>query len=325
MGVEGHRHRAQLRRRRATGRAGHGVPPRGRPARHRGAVGGLRRPPPRPDDRGRPADPGRRRRPVRRARGRADGARRRARARTGRDRGGRHGIRARPVRRRGRLPRRGVHRAAAQPHRRRADDVRPGQLRALPPQDLQRRLRRRRRGAAPLAVRDDPAHRGGRGRGHRRRLQGQRLGHGRRAARALDAGVRRRPEPLRRARGRGPRAHEGRDAQPPDRDQPVPRCRDRCRRRDPRRGCDGPRLAAEGRPHRVRRVEPPPARARRAVGAGALRRACAHREPARDHGRGADRGRGLQQRVRAAGARAASSACTSRPSTASAAASTSRS
>jgi phosphoribosylformylglycinamidine synthase len=29
----------------------------------------------------------------------------------------------------------------AQPHRRRADDVRAGQQRALPPQDLQRRLR----------------------------------------------------------------------------------------------------------------------------------------------------------------------------------------
>jgi hypothetical protein len=36
--------------------------------------------------------------------------------------------------------------ARAQPDRRRADDVRPGQLRALPAQDLQRRLDRRWRG-----------------------------------------------------------------------------------------------------------------------------------------------------------------------------------
>ena len=34
------------------------------------------------------------------------------------------------------------------------------------------------RAAASVAVRDDPAHRGGRRRGHRGRLQGQRLGHG---------------------------------------------------------------------------------------------------------------------------------------------------
>ena len=80
-------------------------------------------------------------------------------------------LRAGPVRRRGRLPRRGLHRAGPQPHRRRADDVRAGQLRALPAQDLQRRLRRRRRRAAALALRHDPAHRGGRRRGHRRRLQ----------------------------------------------------------------------------------------------------------------------------------------------------------
>ena len=50
------------------------------------------------------------------------------------------------------------HRARARPHRRRADDVRAGQQRALPAQDLQRRLRHRRRAAAPLAVPDDPPH-----------------------------------------------------------------------------------------------------------------------------------------------------------------------
>ncbi len=53
--------------------------------------------------------------------------------------------------------RRGVSRPGAQSERRRADDVRAGQLRALPAQDLQRRLGHRRRGAAALAVRDDQA------------------------------------------------------------------------------------------------------------------------------------------------------------------------
>jgi phosphoribosylformylglycinamidine synthase len=46
--------------------------------------------------------------------------------------------------------------ARAQPDRRRADDVRPGQFRALPPQDLQRRLDRRRRRPAAVPVRHDP-------------------------------------------------------------------------------------------------------------------------------------------------------------------------
>ena len=77
------------------------------------------------------------------------------------------------------------------------------------------------------------------GAGHRRRLQGQRLGHGGRPDRALAARVaatarRRYAGP----RGGRPRPHEGRDAQPPDRDLALPRSRDRCRRRDPRRGRD---------------------------------------------------------------------------------------
>ena len=55
-------------------------------------------------------------------------------------------------------------------------------------------------------------------------------------------------------------------------------------------------------PHRVRRVEPAPARARGALGGNDLRSARPHRQPARDHGRGADRRRGVQQRVRPAGA-----------------------
>ena len=60
-------------------------------------------------------------------------------------RGGQRRARPRAVRRRDRLPRHGVPRARARPDRRRADDVRAGQLRALPAQDLQRRLDRGRR------------------------------------------------------------------------------------------------------------------------------------------------------------------------------------
>ena len=49
--------------------------------------------------------------------------------------------------------------AAAQPQRRRADDVRAGQQRALPAQDLQRRFPHRRPGPAAVDVRHDPPHR----------------------------------------------------------------------------------------------------------------------------------------------------------------------
>ena len=120
-----------------------------------------------------------------------------------------------------------VHRPRAEPHRRRAHDVRAGQLRALPPQDLQRRLHRRRRAAGEVAVRDDPPHRGRQRAGHGRRVQGQRLGDGRRPDHPLGAGGYGRAERVRGHARRGPRPHEGRDPQPPDRDQPVPRRGDR--------------------------------------------------------------------------------------------------
>ncbi len=82
---------------------------------------------------------------VHRARGGADGPRRRARPRPYLPRGGQRHVRPGALGRRDRLPRRLVHDPRAQPHRRRAHDVRPGELGALPPQDLQRRLRGRRR------------------------------------------------------------------------------------------------------------------------------------------------------------------------------------
>ena len=106
--------------------------------------------------------------------------------------------------------------------------------------------------------------------------------------------------PYRARREAGARADEGGDAQPPDRDLALSRRLDRRRRRDPRRGLDRPRLEAQGRPDRLHRLQPPPSRDRRAVGARALRQARAHRQRAADHDRGADRRRRLQQRVRPA-------------------------
>ena len=110
----------------------------------------------------RPHDPGRVVRPD------PGGAPLRSRRAPPRDPGGRPGWRARgpgrgerrprpgPVRRRDRLPDRELHRPGAQPHGRGADDVRPGQLGALPAQDLQCRLGHRRRAPGPLPLRHDP-------------------------------------------------------------------------------------------------------------------------------------------------------------------------
>ncbi len=123
--------------------------------------------------------------------------------------------------RRDRLPARSLPHARPRSDRRRADDVRAGQQRALPPQDLQRRVRHRRRAAGGVAVPDDPPqHRGV----TRRRAVGvsrQRGGHRGLARRA----------PLSRSRDRrlsiraraGPYIDEGRDPQPPDGDLALSR------------------------------------------------------------------------------------------------------
>ena len=68
--------------------------------------------------------------------------------------------RARPRARAGRdrLSRRRLSPHGTRSDRRRAHDVRAGQLRALPAQDLQRALDRRRRRAGEEPLRDDPAH-----------------------------------------------------------------------------------------------------------------------------------------------------------------------
>ena len=68
-------------------------------------------------------------------------------------------------------------------------------------------------------------------------------------------------------------------------------------RRDPRRGRDRPGRQAEGRPLRLLRLEPADPRARAPVG-GARVAARPDRLAPRDHDRGTDRGRRLQQRVR---------------------------
>ena len=105
--------------------------------------------------------------------------------------------------------------------------------------------------AAALDVPDDQEHREARAAAHDRRLQRQRGGDGRPRGRALAArGLHQRAALLGAARAR-PCADEGRDAQPSDRDLAVPGRVDRRRRRDPRRRRDRSRLAAEGRAHRA--------------------------------------------------------------------------
>ncbi len=146
--------------------------------------------------------------------------------------------------------------ARPQSDRRRTDDVRAGQLRALPPQDLQRRLDRSTASSRPMSlfgmIRDThKAHPAG----HGGRLLRQLLGHRRR--RRSSASIRGAGRRLR-ATAERTDAHpdEGRDAQPPDRHLAVPGRGHRLRRRDPRRRRDRPRLQAQGRPVRLLGLQP---------------------------------------------------------------------
>ena len=160
--------------------------------------------------------------------------------------------RSRAVGRRNRLPGEEFRGARARSHRCRAHDVRAGELRTLPPQDLQRRLDHRRRASAEIAVRDDPQHAREESAGRALRLPRQRRRHGRRARQALLPESRERH--LRRDRRAHRHPHEGRDAQPPDRDLAVSgRCH-RIGRRDSRRRRHGPRRETESRAHGVLRV-----------------------------------------------------------------------
>ena len=196
--------------------------------------------------------------------------------------------------RRDRVPRGELSRARARSDRRRAHDVRAGELRALPAQDLQRRLDRRRRGAGQEPVRDDPRDAPRASARHGRRVFRQRGGDGGRDGRALLSARRRQVRRRERAHAH---ADEGRDAQPSDRDRAVPGRCDRLGRRDPRRRRDGPRRQAEGGARRLHGVEPAHSRLAPGVGAG-LRQARPHRVGAVDHARRPDRRGVVQQRVR---------------------------
>ncbi len=145
------------------------------------------------------------------------------------------------------------HGARAQPDRRRADDVRAGQLRALPPQDLQRRAGTI-DGARLRTCRlfgDDPAtptrcsHAGAPSSAYSRTTPRSCVGDVRpsAASRAAPAPTARPPSNTARRSEPAHVADEGRDAQPPDRHRPrspapppAPACEIRGRRRHrPRR------------------------------------------------------------------------------------------
>ncbi|XQU67685.1 hypothetical protein OJJOAM_000416 [Cupriavidus sp. H18C1] len=217
VGQQGHRYRAQLRPVAcAPDRAGHRIHgdlqegPAARPqdagpadARRRGRAAV------RPHDRDRGRHARRRGRAVRGTAGQAAAlhrpGRRPCRAGRGQRRDGPGAVRGRD-----RLSGRCLRQAGPQPDRRRADDVRAGQQRTLPPQDLQRDLDHRRRGTGQVAVRDDPQHAPAEPAGFDRRVFGQLGGDGGRCRRTLVPARRR--APVWPPSGADPYADEGRDA-----------------------------------------------------------------------------------------------------------------
>ena len=174
--LESDRHRARLRpRRRAAHRARQGLAPRGRCRAYARVARRARRAAVRPDDRdaarstrARRSACSRRIRAARSATSRSATIPEAALARVERVAG------TRALRWRDRLPRRRLRAAWPRSDRRRGDDVRAGEQRALPAQDLQCRLARRRRRHAALAVRHDPAHEGQESRRRAVRVQRQR-------------------------------------------------------------------------------------------------------------------------------------------------------
>ena len=195
---QGDRYRQAMRAARGRAhRAGHKVVLPGRRRISRDARGGPRSPVARPHDAGpvpAPLRGGGALLPDRRRADPRDRHRERGPRRAGDDERG-DGARPRPGG--DRPPARGVHRAPAQSARRRGDDVRPGQLRALPPQDLQRRMDGGRGGAGGHPLRDDPEHPGEEPRGGALRLPRQRGGDRRRPGAV--AGARARNRSLRRS------------------------------------------------------------------------------------------------------------------------------
>ncbi len=291
--VQGHRHRAPVR---PAGGAAHRARHRLLRRRQRRPQAGDRGLAPRSHDRDRARQPGSGRTAVPPCRAAAARIDRYFCARPRGAGGGqpRHGPRL--VRRRDRLSAGKFSRHRPQSHRCRTHHVRAGELRALPPQDLQCLLGDRRQGRGAYAVRHDPRDGKGQPAGHGARLFGQLRHHGRARNRAL----------LPRC-GRGlrlsPRDHahpdEGGDAQPSNRDFAFSgRCHG-LRRRDPRRGGDRPRSQAQSRSCGFFGVESAHSGLGAAMGSGA-RQARAHCLGPGHHARRTDRRRGVQQRVRPA-------------------------
>ena len=160
-------------------------------------------------------------------------------------------------------------RALLRPHRHRARDVRPGEQRTLPPQDLRREVHNRRQGDAQLALRDDQEHPQEERQGHACCVQGQferRGGLPHRDVRHGQRATNREPRlPL--PQGPARSADEGGDAQPPHGDLALSGRRDWRGRRDPRRGRDGQRLAFQRGHLRLHGERPPHPRRAAAVGA----------------------------------------------------------
>ena len=144
-----------------------------------------------------------------------------------------------------------------QPHRRRADDVRAGQQRALPPQDLQRRRSPstawRRNAACSAMIR------------HTHQLSPQHtvvaysdnasvMEGGDASSASCDAGQRRRAIEKESAADHVLMKVETHNH--PTAISPFPGRLHRRRRRDPRRGRHRPRLQAQGGPDRLHRVQP---------------------------------------------------------------------
>ncbi len=199
--------------------------------------------------------------------------------------------------RRDRVPRSELPHARARSDGRRAHDVRAGEFRALPAQDLQCRrgssTASRRTKSLFAMIRET----------HRAHPAGTVVAYSDNAAVMEGDDGCALPSARRRQVRRGARAHahahEGRDAQSSDRDRAVPGRCDRIGRRDPRRRRHRHRRQAEGGPRRLHRVEPAHSGSHACVGAG-LRQAGSHRVRAVDHDRRPDRRGVVQQRVRPA-------------------------
>ena len=140
--------------------------------------------------------------------------------------------RSRPARRGDRLPERTLPRTRPRPHRCRADDVRAGELRALPPQDLQRGVDRRWCPVRTIAVRHGPPHSGVRPGRSAVRVPRQCRRDARACGELVRSGSGHRTVPRRAGTGGDP--HEGGDPQPPHRNLAPSGGGDRLRRRNSR-------------------------------------------------------------------------------------------